>query len=54
MSYQIASLFDMYINMGVRIAGKQDMPSLITEYPLSPPPPNSQKFNFVEHFGPYM
>ena len=28
-SYQIASLFDMFIDMGERIAGKQDRPSLI-------------------------
>ena len=28
-SYQIDSLFDEYIDMGERIAGKQDMPSLI-------------------------
>ena len=34
MSYQIASLFHMYIDMGERIAGKQDMFSLIIEYPL--------------------
>ena len=27
MSYQIASLFHMYIDMGERIAGKQDRPS---------------------------
>ena len=36
-SYQIASLFHMYIDMGERIAGKQDRPSLIIECP--PPPP---------------
>ena len=30
-SYQIVSLFDMYIDMGERIAGKQDRPSLIIE-----------------------
>ena len=28
-SYQIASLYHMYIDMGERIAGKQDRPSLI-------------------------
>ena len=28
-SYRIASLFDMYIDMGERIAGKEDRPSLI-------------------------
>ena len=37
MSYQIASLFHMYIDMGERIAGKQDRFSLITEGPLRAP-----------------
>ena len=37
MSYQIASLFRMYIDMGERIAGKQDRPSLIIEDPLRAP-----------------
>ena len=32
-SYQIVSLFDMYMDMGERIAGKQDRPSLIIEDP---------------------
>ena len=32
-SYQIVSLFDMYMNMGERIAGKQDRASLIIEDP---------------------
>ena len=36
-SYQIVSLFDMYIDLGERIAGKQDTPSLITEDPLRAP-----------------
>ena len=36
-SYQIASLFDMYIDMGERIAGKQDRPSLIIEDSLRAP-----------------
>ena len=36
-SYQIVSLFDMYIDMGERIAGKQDSPSLIIEDPLREP-----------------
>ena len=36
-SYHIASLFDMYIDMGERIAGKQDRPSLIIEKPLGTP-----------------
>ena len=37
MSYQIVSLFDMYIDLGERIAGKQDRPSLIIEDPLTAP-----------------
>ena len=36
-SYQIVSLFDMYIDMGERIAGKQDRPSLIIEDPPQGP-----------------
>ena len=36
-SYQIVSLFDMYIYMGERIAGKQYRPSPIIEDPLRPP-----------------
>ena len=32
-SYHIASLFDIYIDMGERIAGKQNRPSLIIEGP---------------------
>ena len=36
-SYQIVSLFDMYIDMGESIAGKQDMPSLLIEDPLRAP-----------------
>ena len=36
-SYQIASLFDMHIVMGERIAGKQDRPSLLIEHPLRAP-----------------
>ena len=36
-SNQIVSLFDMYIDMGERIAGKQDRPSLIIEDPLRAP-----------------
>ena len=35
--FQIVSLFDMYIYMGERIAGKQDSPSLIIEDPLRAP-----------------
>ena len=37
MSYQIASLFHMYIYMGERIAGKQDRFSLVIEDPLRAP-----------------
>ena len=51
MSYQIASLFHMYIDMGGRIAGKQDRVSLIIENPLRAhkiPP----KYTFFLHFGP--
>ena len=36
-SYHIVSLFDMYIDMGERLAGKQDRPSLIIEDPLRDP-----------------
>ena len=36
-SYQIVSLFNMYIDMGERIAGKQDRPNLIIEDPLKAP-----------------
>ena len=36
-SYQIASLFHMYMDMGERIAGKQDRPSLIIEGHLRAP-----------------
>ena len=36
-SNQIVSLFDMYMDMGERIAGKQDRPSLIIEDPLRAP-----------------
>ena len=35
-SYQIASFFHMYIDMGERIAGKQDRPSLIIEHIKNP------------------
>ena len=35
-SYKIVSLFDMYMDMGERIAGKQDRASLIIEDPLRP------------------
>ena len=36
-SYQIVSLFDMHMDMGERIAGKQDKASLIIEDPLRAP-----------------
>ena len=36
-SYQIVSLFDIYIDMGERIAGKQDRPSLILKTPSGTP-----------------
>ena len=51
MSYQIASLFHMYIDMGEWIAGKQDRFSLIIEDPLRAPkiPP---KYNFFLTFWP--
>ena len=44
-SYEIASLFHMYKDMGERIPGEQDMLSLITEGP-SQGPSNSQKYTF--------
>ena len=49
MSYQIASLFHMYIDMGERIAGKQDRFSLIIEDPLRAPkiPPKYTFFNIL-------
>ena len=52
-SYQIASLCYMYLDMGGRIAGKQDRSSLIIE---APPPPQgpSNIVHFYSHFVPYM
>ena len=50
MSYQIASLFHMYIDMGERIAGKQDRFSLIIEDPLRAPQ-NTPKIYIFLHFG---
>ena len=44
-SYQIVSLFDMYKDLGERIAGKQDRPSLIIEDPPQGTL-NSQKYTF--------
>ena len=53
MSYQIASLFHMYIHvdMGERIAGKQDRFSLIIEDPLRDPkiPPKYTFFYILAH-----
>ena len=51
MSFQIASLFHMYIDMGERIAGKQDRFSLIIEDPLRAPkiPPKYTFFNILAH-----
>ena len=51
MSYQIASLFHMYIDMGERIAGKQDSFSLIIEDPLRAPkiPPKYFFFHILAH-----
>ena len=44
MSYQIASLFHMYIDMGERIAGKQDKFSLIIHF-LAPPAERQRSFS---------
>ena len=58
MSYQIASLFHMYIDMGEWIAGKQDRFSLIIEDPLRAPkiPPKYtlvfKLFPLVVHMSP--
>ena len=51
MSNQIASLFHMYIDMGERIAGKQDRFSLIIEDPLRAPkiPQNIKKKYILAH-----
>ena len=51
-SYQIASLFHMYIYMGERIAGKQDRPGLIIEDPLRAPKIAPKYTIFFLHFGP--
>ena len=51
--YQIVSLFDIIIDMGERIAGKQNRPSLNIE---APPPHTHQiakNINFL-HPNPYM
>ena len=47
--YHLASLFHMYKDMGERIPGEQDTPSLITEGP-SQGPSNSQRYAFFKHF----
>ena len=52
-SYQIVSLCDMYIDMGERITGKQDRPSLIIEDPPQGPL-NSPRYIFFLHFGSYI
>ena len=46
-SYQIASLFDMYIDMGDMIAGKQDRPSLIIGDPPPSGPPDNPKYTVL-------
>ena len=51
MSYQIASLFHMYIDMGEWIAGKQDRFSLIIEDPLRAPQ-NTPKIYIFLTFWP--
>ena len=50
-SYQIASLFHMYIYMGEWIAGEQDRPSLIIEDPLRAPK-IAPKYTFFFTFCP--
>ena len=51
MYYHIASLFHMYIEMGERIAGKQDRASLIIEDPLRAPK-IAQKYAIFFTFWP--
>ena len=46
-SYQIASLFHMYIDMGEGITGKQDKHSLITEDPLPRAPEIANNIQFL-------
>ena len=53
-SYQIASLFDMHIVMGERIAGKQDRHSLLIEHPLRDPQIAQNIHIIFLHFGSYM
>ena len=48
MSYQIASLFNMYIDMGERIAGQQDRFILIIEDPFRAPKiPSKYTFFYI-------
>ena len=50
--YRIDSIVYMSINIGKRIAGKQNGPSLIiygTPSPPPPPPPNNQMFRIGAH-----
>ena len=56
LNLKIVSLFDMYIDMGERIAGKQDRPSLIIEDHWRPPhgPLNSPKYIFFLNYGSCM
>ena len=42
----IGSIFFMLLDIGERIAGKQDWPSMIIEGPISPPPPRIAIFFF--------
>ena len=51
-SFQIVSLFHMYIDMSEMIAGDQDRLSLIIECP--PPPPPAPEIAKNIHFGPDM
>ena len=48
-SYQIVSLFDMYIDMGKRLAGNQDRRSPIIEDPLNSP--NIYFFYILAHMS---
>ena len=50
-SYQIASLFHMYINISKKITKKQNKPSVIIEDPLRDPK-IAPKYTFFLHFGP--
>ena len=54
-SFQIISLFHMYIDMGEIIAGEQDRLSLIIECPPPPPPraPQIAKYLLFQLKGYY-